>query len=271
MSHNSIAIETSFSTFDVRNVSVAAVNLQFACDYICKNATNAHGEYITVTGAHGIVESAYDDRVRAAHQQALMVLPDGMPLVWLGRMLGFHSMTRVYGPDLMEHIFADPRGRRLKHFFYGSSPTVIGRLCDSLRARFGEFDLVGSYCPALQPAAFVERDDVLAYIRERNPDLIWVGLSTPKQELWMQMHMPKINTGIGIGVGAAFDLVSGTTRQAPRWIQRSGFEWLFRLAMEPKRLFRRYVFVVPKFLQFLLQTLFHSQVARLQRSDHSKG
>ena len=265
MCHRSHAADADFSTFEVRNVPVAAVDLQFACDYVCKHATIAHGKYVTVTGAHGIVESAYDDRIQAAHRQAFMVLPDGMPLVWLGRMLGFRSMTRVYGPDLMERTFADPRGRRLKHFFYGSNPAVISRLCKLLRTRFGDFDLVGTYSPPMQPIGYAEREEVIAYIRECNPDLIWVGLSTPKQELWMQMHMPKIASGIAIGVGAAFDLVSGTTIQAPRWIQRSGFEWLFRLAIEPKRLFRRYIFIVPKFLQFLLQTLFHSQVARLQK------
>jgi N-acetylglucosaminyldiphosphoundecaprenol N-acetyl-beta-D-mannosaminyltransferase len=254
--------DDAFPTFNIRGISVAAVDLAFACDFLGCRAAGAHGEYVTVTGAHGVVESAYDERVRLAHCQALMVVPDGMPLVWLGRLLGFSSMGRVYGPELMEHIFADPQYRQLRHFFYGANQSVIARLNDKLRSRFGEYNLVGTYCPPMSPLGFVEREDVLARIRDLKPDFVWVGLSTPKQELWMQMHMPKIGSGIAIGVGAAFDLVSGTTVQAPRWIQRSGFEWLFRLAMEPRRLYRRYFFIVPKYLQYAVAELIAHHLAR---------
>ena len=252
-----------FPTFDIKGISVAAVDLAFAGDFLGRHAAGAHGEYITVTGAHGVVESAYDERIRMAHRKALMVVPDGMPLVWLGRLLGFGSMSRVYGPDLMEFIFANEQYRRLKHFFYGANPSVIAKLHNVLRSRFGEFNLSGTYCPPVNPLGFIEQDDVLARIRDLKPDFVWVGLSTPKQELWMQMHMPEIGSGIAIGVGAAFDLLSGTTIQAPRWIQRSGFEWLFRLVMEPRRLYRRYFFVVPKYLQFFLEALVKSRTSRL--------
>ena len=252
----------SFPTFNIKGISVAAVDLAFACDFLGRRAAGAHGEYVTVTGAHGVVESAYDERVRLAHYHALMVVPDGMPLVWLGRLLGFGSVSRVYGPELMEYVFANEQHRRLRHFFYGTNPSVIAKLNDKLRSRFGAYNLVGTYCPPMKPLGFVEEEDVLARIRGLKPDFVWVGLSTPKQELWMQMHMPKIGSGIAIGVGAAFDLLSGTTVQAPRWIQRSGFEWLFRLAMEPRRLYRRYFFVVPKYLQFSVAELIKSHIAR---------
>lgn len=254
--------DCAFSTFDIKGIAVAAIDLPFACNFLGHCVAQSQGRYVTVTGAHGVVESAYDERVRLAHRDALMVMPDGMPLVWLGRLLGFSSMGRVYGPELMEHIFANERHRQLKHFFYGANQSVIARLDDKLRFRFGPYNLVGSYCPSIKPVGFVEQDDVLDQIRNLEPDLIWVGLSTPKQELWMQMHMPKIGSGIAIGVGAAFDLISGTTRQAPRWIQRSGLEWLFRLTTEPRRLYRRYFFVIPKFLQYFGATLISHHINR---------
>jgi N-acetylglucosaminyldiphosphoundecaprenol N-acetyl-beta-D-mannosaminyltransferase len=259
-----------FPKFEIKGIEVAAVDLVAAGDIIGQHAANAYGGYVTVTGAHGIVESVYDDRVREAHRRALMTIPDGMPLVWLGRALGFGSMGRVYGPDLMEYIFAKEEYRRLRHFFYGSSPPVIARLQNVLTSRFGDFNLVGTCCPPMKPFGFVEDENVLSRIRNLEPHFVWVGLSTPKQELWMHMHMPRIGSGVAIGVGAAFDLVSGTTVQAPRWIQRSGLEWLFRLVIEPKRLFKRYFFIVPRFLYFLVEALVKHRSETWRRTDRHK-
>jgi N-acetylglucosaminyldiphosphoundecaprenol N-acetyl-beta-D-mannosaminyltransferase len=252
-----------FETFTIRGTDVAAVDLSRASDLVGQLAMNARGAYVTVTGAHGIVESVHNAQVREAHRWASMVVPDGMPLVWLGRLLGFNSIGRVYGPDLMSSIFSRKEFRQLSHFFYGSTPDVIEKLTTVLTSRFGEFNLAGSYSPPIRGPGFAEDESVLSSIRELKPHFIWVGLSTPKQELWLHMHMPKVGSGVGIGAGAAFDLLSGTVPQAPRWIQRSGFEWLFRLAMEPKRLFKRYVFVVPQFLYFTGETLISQRSNRV--------
>jgi N-acetylglucosaminyldiphosphoundecaprenol N-acetyl-beta-D-mannosaminyltransferase len=252
MNQDEIACE--FKTFRVRGINVAAIDVAEATDLIATLATSSRGEYVTVTGAHGIVESVYSNEILNAHQQASLVVPDGMPLVWLGRLLGFRSMGRVYGPDLMAGVFSRGDLRGLKHFFYGSTPAVHDRLKAAIGSRFGEFNLTGAYAPPIRPIGFEESDEVLAHIRALKPHIIWVGLSTPKQELWLLNHMQKIGCGVGIGVGAAFDLLSGTTTQAPRWIQRSGFEWAFRLAVEPRRLFRRYLFIVPRFLYYMAET-----------------
>jgi N-acetylglucosaminyldiphosphoundecaprenol N-acetyl-beta-D-mannosaminyltransferase len=206
-----------------------------------------------VTGAHGIVESVYDAKVREAHQHAFVAVPDGMPLVWLGRLVGVETVARVYGPELMEWVFSNSECRALRHFFYGGSPAVVEQLTNALAARFGAFNLVGTHCPPLQPAGFREDEEVIARIRDVAPQVVWVGLSTPKQEIWMSMHMPRIGCGVGIGVGAAFDLLAGAKRRAPHFVQRLGLEWLFRLATEPRRLFRRYAFIVPRFSWFLLE------------------
>jgi N-acetylglucosaminyldiphosphoundecaprenol N-acetyl-beta-D-mannosaminyltransferase len=250
-----LAHDAGFLRFTIKGIDIAAVDIAFVRAFVGERVTRAAGEYITATSAHGIVESANDDRVLQAHRQALMVVPDGLPLVWLGRLLGFRSTGHVRGSDLMQSIFARRETRMLRHFFYGSNPSVIAQLKKVLLARFGEFNDVGSYCPPIRPPGFAEDGDVLSRIHEATPHFVWVGLSTPKQELWLQMHMPKIASGIGIGVGAAFDLLSGTVPRAPRWIQSSGFEWLFRLAMEPKRLFRRYLFVIPRFIGFFIEAL----------------
>jgi N-acetylglucosaminyldiphosphoundecaprenol N-acetyl-beta-D-mannosaminyltransferase len=264
---DNIAPGIEFQRFRVRGTSVAAIDLERACDLIGQLATEGQGSYVTVTGAHGIVESVYSDRVREAHQQATMVVPDGMPLVWLGRLLGFNSIGRVYGPDLMASVFSRKELRQLKHYFYGSTPAIIDRLTATLRSQFGEFTLVGVYSPPIRPVGFAEAEDLLSRIRELKPHIIWVGLSTPKQEIWLHDHMGRIGSGVGIGVGAAFDLVSGTTRQAPRWVQRSGLEWLFRLGVEPRRLVRRYFFIVPRFLYYMAETLIIDNRQSLKKHD----
>ncbi len=247
---------TNVPVFEIRGIRVAAVNVFRAADLICARDHPAKGEYVTVTGAHGIVESANDEKVLEAHQQAAMVVADGMPLVWLGRLLGHRSIGRVNGPELMEVIFEKEAYRKLKHFFYGGNESVVTNLKNVIISRYDDFNMIGAHYPPINPLGFNEDDEVLARIRSLQPDIIWVGLSTPKQEVWMHMHMHKIGCGIGVGVGAAFDLLSGTTRRAPRWIQRSGFEWLFRLIVEPRRLYKRYLFVIPRFAYFWLQTLF---------------
>jgi N-acetylglucosaminyldiphosphoundecaprenol N-acetyl-beta-D-mannosaminyltransferase len=249
------AVTFEFQKFRIRGVNVAAINVDRACDLIGQLARHGKGTYVTVTGAHGIVESVYDDEIREAHQQAAAVVADGMPLVWLGRRLGFTAIGRVYGPDLVAGVFARRELRQLRHFFYGSMPAVVEKLTASLSSRFGEFNLVGTYSPPMRPIGFVENEAVLSRMRELRPNIIWVGLSSPKQEIWLRNHMRQIGSGVGIGVGAAFDLMSGSTPQAPRFIQRSGCEWLFRLAMEPGRLHKRYAFIVPRFLFLIIEAL----------------
>jgi N-acetylglucosaminyldiphosphoundecaprenol N-acetyl-beta-D-mannosaminyltransferase len=244
-----------FNVFQIKGISVAAIDVFRARDLICGRSTIANGQYVTVTGAHGVVESAYNTKVQQAHRQATIVVADGMPLVWLGRLLGYKTVGRCNGPELMEVIFAEARYRELRHFFYGGNPSVLENLRNVLVSRFGEFNMVGLHCPPMRPLGFTEDEPVLERIRALKPHIIWVGLSTPKQEIWMQMHMPRIGCGIAVGVGAAFDLLSETTQRAPRWIQRTGFEWLFRLAVEPRRLYKRYFFIIPRFSYFWLETL----------------
>ena len=165
-------------SFSIRGIRIAAIDLKRASRLISARARASHGDYVTVTGAHGIVESSDDDLVLRAHQGAFLVVPDGMPLVWLGRQLGFPTMDRVYGPDLMECIFSKPECRELRHFFYGGRPEVVSKLTSAIATRFGPINVVGTYSPAMNPLGFCEDDAIVRRIRDCRPQIIWVGLSS---------------------------------------------------------------------------------------------
>ena len=164
-----------------------------------------------------------------------------MPLVWLSRARGFGYVNRVYGPDLMLALCERSLSKGYRHFLYGGAPGVPEKLAENLKRRFPGLDVVGTYSPPFRPLTHEEDERVVRMINEAGPDIVWVGLSTPKQERWMAGHIGRLEAPVLIGVGAAFDFHSGVKRQAPRWMQRSGLEWLFRLLTEPRRLWRRYL------------------------------
>lgn len=202
------------------------------------------GRYIAVTGMHGIAESRTDREFRRALDSADLVVPDGMPLVWLGQWHRHPLKRRVYGPELME-TFCCETGATYRHFFYGGGPETAERLADSLRQRHG-IVVAGTYCPPFRPLTKEEQRDVTSRIEAVSADVLWVGLSTPKQEKWMHDNRELLSVPVMLGVGAAFDFNSGRARQAPAWMQESGLEWLFRLLSEPRRLWRRYLISIPK-------------------------
>ena len=202
---------------------------------------NRQRHYVCVTGVHGVMESQRDRKLLQTHAGAGLVTPDGMPLLWIGRLRGFKHMERVYGPDLMLRLCerSVPSGHR--HYLYGGGEGVADRLSEKLRERFPGIHIVGTASPPFRTLTAEEDHEVVRRINAARPDIVWVGLSTPKQERWMEAHRDRLEAAVLIGVGAAFDFHSGSKRQAPRWIQRSGLEWLFRLAHEPRRLWRRYL------------------------------
>jgi N-acetylglucosaminyldiphosphoundecaprenol N-acetyl-beta-D-mannosaminyltransferase len=227
-------------TFKVLGVRVDAVQIQQAIATVEQwIAEKGSSRYIAVTGMHGIVESRRNSQFREVLRMASLVVADGMPLVWLGRWHGHNMSRRVYGPELME-TFCGITGGRYRHFFYGGAPGVADDLARSLQQRHG-IQVVGTYCPPFRPLTEAEDRDAVRCIQTTEADVIWVGLSTPKQETWMYEHREKFSGAVMFGVGAAFDLNTGRLKQAPRWMRENGFEWLFRLLMEPRRLWRRYI------------------------------
>jgi N-acetylglucosaminyldiphosphoundecaprenol N-acetyl-beta-D-mannosaminyltransferase len=202
--------------------------------------------FIAFTGMHGVTEAVRDPSIRQTLNSADLVVPDGMPLVWLARWHGYWLRRRVYGPDLME-TFCRRTGPRYRHYLYGGTPGVADRVAEVLNERYG-VQIAGSYCPPFRPLTERERLEVNQRIRAAAPDIVWVGLSTPKQERWMYEHRRDLDVPVAAGVGAAFDFIAGTARQAPVWMQEAGMEWFFRLAHEPSRLWRRYLVNGPQFV-----------------------
>jgi N-acetylglucosaminyldiphosphoundecaprenol N-acetyl-beta-D-mannosaminyltransferase len=198
--------------------------------------------YIAVTGMHGVTEAQHDPTFKAILNAASMVVPDGYPLVWLGRRKGFANLLRrVYGPELIETFCAQTEGKRYRHFFYGGAPGVAEGLAQKFAAQHKEISVAGTYCPPFRELTAEEDRQIVELIERARPDIVWVGLSTPKQERWMFEHRERLNVPVLVGVGAAFDFHTGRVPQAPRWMREYGLEWLFRLAQEPRRLWRRYL------------------------------
>jgi N-acetylglucosaminyldiphosphoundecaprenol N-acetyl-beta-D-mannosaminyltransferase len=209
-------------------------------------AERGPARYVAVTGMHGVSVSREDAEFGRILGDAGLVVADGMPLVWLGRWQGFkHMRRRVYGPELME-TFCRETGSRYRHFFYGGAPGVADALAQAERERYG-IQIAGTYCPPFRALTEAEEKEVQQLIEETRPDVLWVGLSTPKQERWMHAHRNTLQVPVMLGVGAAFDLNTGRLKQAPVWMREHGLEWLFRLCAEPKRLWQRYIVNGSKF------------------------
>jgi len=238
----------AISRFNVLGVSLRAMNLRVATAAILEAVRTRSKGYVCVTGVHGVIEAQDDEGFRRILNAAFLNTTDGMPLVWLGRHYVGGEIDRVYGPDLMLEVFDATQRGEATHFFYGGAPGVAEELKAKLEARFPGVQVVGTYTPPFRPLEATEEAELAALLAEKKPDLFWVGLSTPKQERFMAEYLPKLETTVMLGVGAAFDFHSGRVQQAPRWIQRSGFEWLYRLCSQPKRLARRYLVNNPRFL-----------------------
>ncbi len=229
--------------YNVLGVSVSALTLQQARDLVVGVRGQQRKGYICLGTAHGLTEARRDPELRRIYNAAWLTTPDGMPLVWLGP----RGVERVYGPDLMLAVCDAGLATGLRHYLCGGVPGVAEELGRRLRARFPGIEIVGTFTPPFRELDATETTALQADVARTRPDVIWVGLSSPKQEKFMARHWRALDAGVLIGVGAAFDFHSGRVRQAPRWIQRSGFEWLFRLGTEPRRLGPRYLKTNPLF------------------------
>ncbi len=238
---------------DILGVRVSAVDMTLALDEIARWIAEEEPHYVCVTGVHGVMESQRDPELLRIHNGSGLTTPDGMPMVWLGRRAGATWMQRVYGPDLMLALAERAAEHGWSSFFYGGKEGVADQLAARLQARFPGFLVAGTYVPPFRPLTPDEDADVSARIDASGATLVWVGLSTPKQERWMAAHAGRLRAPVLLGVGAAFDIHAGTLRQAPPWMQRNGLEWLYRLYREPRRLARRYLSNNPRFVLAVLR------------------
>jgi N-acetylglucosaminyldiphosphoundecaprenol N-acetyl-beta-D-mannosaminyltransferase len=233
---------------NVLGVGISLINMPLALERLAAWIDGRDRQYVNVCTVHTVMECRRDATLRRIVNAAGMTTPDGMPLVWLSRLGGHRYVSRVYGPDLMLAELAASNRTGHRHFFYGGRDEVATRLAVVMREKFPGIRIVGTFSPPLGTAAELCTPEAAALINAAEPDVVWVGVSSPKQEFWMACMRPLLEAPVLIGVGAAFDFHTGTVRQAPRWMQRSGLEWAFRLSQEPRRLWRRYLIDNPWFL-----------------------
>jgi N-acetylglucosaminyldiphosphoundecaprenol N-acetyl-beta-D-mannosaminyltransferase len=233
---------------NVLGVGVSVLNLPLATRLVLEAVRQKTRGYICVTGVHGVVEAQSNPDFRRILNHSFLCTPDGVPMVWMGKYHGHKQMGRVYGPDLMIEICAASPALGLRHFLYGGANGVVHELKQKLELRFPGLQIVGTYEPPFRPLTTEEKETLCAQVKSAQPDIFWVGLSTPKQELFMAQNLDGIAATIMIGVGAAFDFHAGRVRQAPLFMQRNGLEWAYRVYREPRRLWRRYLKNNPLFL-----------------------
>ena len=251
--------------YNVLGVGVNVLTLDSAWTAVTEKLRAGGQGYVTVTGVHGISECQRDAELRCIHNDSFLTTPDGMPLVWMGRLQGVEAslLDRVYGPDLMLVMLERGQAAGLRHYLYGGREGVAELLREKLLERYPQAEIVGASAPPFRPLTDDEELALVDQLNQLRPDCIWIGLSTPKQERLMARLLQRYGLAgksagsnelrlqfptIFFGVGAAFDIHSGLLRQAPQWMQRVGLEWLFRLKEEPRRLWSRYLKNNPLFV-----------------------
>jgi N-acetylglucosaminyldiphosphoundecaprenol N-acetyl-beta-D-mannosaminyltransferase len=231
---------------NVLGIGVDALTMRTALDAIAAAVLSRQKGYVCVAGVHGIMEARRDSSLARVFRNAFLVVPDGVPTVWMGRSQGL-SMTRVFGPDLMLAVMQDRRLAGARHYLYGGAAGVAQQLKRALLQNCPELRIAGTYCPPFRSLSITEQRELLDDVKRLQPDMIWVGLSTPKQERFMAEYLPRLSTTLMLGVGAAFDYHTGRIKDSPNWVKRMGLQWMHRLMQDPLRLWRRYLFNNPPF------------------------
>lgn len=237
----------------ILGIPVSVINLGRVGGVVSNWAATGGVRVVFVREVASLMAAVREPRLAALHEKADLVVADGTPLVWIARMRGCGSeMGRVPGADLIDTACKQSLLTGQSHYFYGGKPGVAEEMVARLRARYPGLKVVGTFSPPMrtidadfEPDAEVVQE--IGRIKEANPDFVWVGISSPKQEYWMMKAAPLLDRGVLFGVGAAFDFHSGAVKRAPRWMRENGLEWLHRLASEPTRLWRRYLNLAPQF------------------------
>ena len=233
---------------NVLGVNVDAIDMEQAIAHISGLLQGSIKSYVCVAGVHGVMEAQRDAQLFDVYAGSEMTIPDGMPLVWVGHMQSLVSMQRVTGPDLMREIFRRKEFSEVTHFLYGGREGVAEELCRNLTEQFPWTKIVGTYTPPYRDLSDEEHQHVVSVVAELKPDIVWVGISCPRQEVFMARYLPELETTLMFGVGAAFDYHTGRIRDCSEWIKRAGLQWLHRLLQDPRRLWWRYARNNPAFI-----------------------
>ena len=242
------SVPTDGHEVDVLGVDCAVVDVDGAAQHVVDLVRRAEGGYISTCNVHVVVTAGRDCRYRAALDGAALRVPDGWPVAWMQRRQGARSARRVPGPELMERTLKAGEQDGLSHFLLGSTEPVLADLEAEVKRRFPKVKIGGTYSPPFEPLSPMPNPEVVDRIRSAAPSVVWVGLGAPKQDFWMRMYADRLAPSVLIGVGAAFEFLSGARPRAPLWMRRSGLEWAHRLGAEPRRLTGRYVSTNTEFL-----------------------
>ena len=215
-------------------------------------AEKGSARYVIAANTHVVLMGRRDRGFQEVLDGSSLTVPDGMPLVWAANRRGYTLKERVYGPDLMWNFIRQTLTRKYRHFFLGTTEETLGELVRRCRTEFPGVEICGAYSPPFGDASADKDSQIIQRINAAKPDILWVGMGCPRQERWMFSHRDAIAVSVMVGVGLAFDLWAGRKERAPGWMQKRGLEWLFRLAQEPGRLWKRYLVGVPLFIYFYL-------------------
>ncbi|MDJ0678342.1 MAG: WecB/TagA/CpsF family glycosyltransferase [Xenococcaceae cyanobacterium MO_167.B52] len=240
----------------VRIISTFIHNTSYqdACNRITHWVKNHTSCYIVAANVHVVMMGYWDRKYREILNNAELVTPDGMPLVWGMRLLGIKNQTRVYGPDLMMEWCDHAAKMGIPIYLYGGKTSTLEKLQNNLKQKFPNLIIAGTHAPPFRPLTEQEETEDRERIHHSGAKVVFVGLGCPKQEQWMARQKNKLQT-VMIGVGAAFSFHSGEVDQAPRWMMKIGFEWLYRFSQEPKRLWQRYLINNPAFVALFIWKL----------------
>ena len=218
-----------------------------AVERVAEMVSRGSGGYVCFSTVHMIMESHATPEFGAKVNAADMIVPDGMPIVWMQKIQGRKHATRVRANDLMILLCEYAEQHQLKVGFYGGKQEVVDAIVERARRDFPRLSVVYAFSPPFRPLTAEEDDRITDEIHSADPDILFMGLGCPKQENWMAAHKDRLRA-IMLGVGASFDFFAGNVKESPEWIGRLGLEWLFRLTQEPRRLWRRYLILNPHFM-----------------------
>lgn len=234
-------------TVNILGVQVAAINIDWLLSFTVNHIKEMSGDYMCFTNVHTTVMASEDEEYRAIQNGGVLASPDGGPLASVGRKRGAKAMSRTTGPNFMGEIFKVSVEKGYRHYFYGSTEETLALLRESLNRDYPGIQIAGMYSPPFRSLTEEEDQAIVEKINEANADFVWIGLGAPKQEKWMAAHQGKVR-GLMVGVGAGFNFHAGNLKRAPQWMQKTNLEWLYRLMMEPRRLFKRYFVTNSKFI-----------------------
>ena len=249
-------LSVKYRKFQILDSAIVAITWRSILSLIITWGEKRESRYICICNVHSVVTAKRQPELQKVINNADLATPDGMPLVWMMRRSGSPSQQRINGPDLMWKYCEVAEKNNQSLYLFGSTESTLELLALKLRDAYPQLRIAGTYAPPFRPITEDEDRETIDRINNSGAGVVFVGLGCPKQELWMASHRGKVKA-VMIGVGAAFDYHAGTVKRAPKWMQHSGLEWFYRLASEPKRLWKRYLTTNSLFVYYLLASMFN--------------